>query len=347
MAKLQLYSLDDTMDPPSSIDTRAIMDSGSQRTYVTSRLRENLHLMTKQTESLHIKTFGSTKGHDATCEAVDFSLITRGGETFKLTALVVPFICNPPTSQPINHARCHYDHLLEIDLADSANVGDVLEVNVPIGSDFYWSLVTGRVQRGRNGPMAVHTKVGWILPGPIDQQEVSVNLTLTATHALRIDTHPVERNLDDQLRRFWELESLGIMKDEPSEYDKFVKQISFDGERYRVSLPWRENTPPLPDNFELCRRRLDSLLRQLKQNPPLLAEYDSVIKDQLKRGIIEVVDDPSVDVRDRVHYLPHHGVVQPDKTTSKLRIVYDASAKTSGPSLNDCLYTGPSFGQSI
>ena len=86
----------------------------------------------------------------------------------KLTTLVVPLICNPLTSQPINDARNHYDHLLEIDLADSANVGDILEVDVLIGSDFYWSLVTGRVRRGRNGPMAIHTKVGWILLGPID-----------------------------------------------------------------------------------------------------------------------------------------------------------------------------------
>ena len=76
-------------------------------------------------------------------------------------------------------------------------------------------------------------------------------------------------------------------------------------------------------------------------------KYDSIIKDQLNRGIVEVVKDLSVHDEDHVHYLPHHGVVRQDKATSKLRIVYDASAKSSGPSLNDCLYTGPSFGQSI
>ena len=116
--------------------------------------------------------------------------------------LVLPFICNLLVSQPINYARDHYDHLLGIELADSADIGDVLEVDMLIGSDLYWSLVTRRVRRERSGPMGVHTRIGWILSGPVDRQEVSVNLTLTATHALRINTHPVERDLDDQLRRF-------------------------------------------------------------------------------------------------------------------------------------------------
>ena len=112
-------------------------------------------------------------------------------------------------------------------------------------------------------------------------------------------------------------------------------------------MPWKDYHPPLPDNLELCRRRLSGLLRRLKQNPQLLSEYDSVIKDQMNKGIVEVVQDPSTDTcSDRIHYLPHHGVVHQDKT-SKLRIVYDASARTNGPSLNSCLYTGPSFGQSI
>ena len=114
----------------------------------------------------------------------------------KMTTLVVPFICNLLVSQPINYSRDHYDHLMGIELADSADIGDVLDVDMLIGSDLYWSLVTHRVRQGRRGPMAVHTKIEWILSGPVDQQEVSVDLTLTTTHALRIDTHPVERDLD-------------------------------------------------------------------------------------------------------------------------------------------------------
>ena len=49
----------------------------------------------------------------------------------------------------------------------------------------------------------------------------------------------------------------------------------------------------------------------------------------------------------QVHYLPHHAVIRRDKSTTKLRIVYDASSRSDGPSLNDCLYKGPKFNQLI
>ena len=114
----------------------------------------------------------------------------------------------------------------------------------------------------------------------------------------------------------------------------------------KVSLPWKEFHEPLPDNYQLSLKRLQGLLCRLRQDPAILKEYDRTIKDQLEKGIIETVQvgEPT---SDRVHYLPHHAVVRRDKTTTKLRVVYDASAKSDGPSLNECLHKGPRFNQLI
>ena len=154
-------------------------------------------------------------------------------------------------------------------------------------------------------------------------------------------------NLERQLSRFWDLDSLGIAEDEPSVCNQFAQQITFDGKRYEVRLPWKPDHPPLSGNKQLCQARLRNLITRLRQSPLLLSEYNSIMQEQLKAGIIEEVDQEGQECIDRIHYLPHHGVVRQDKESSKLRIVYDASARSKGPSLNDCLYTGPKSGQSI
>ncbi|XP_053392222.1 uncharacterized protein LOC128554912 [Mercenaria mercenaria] len=70
--------------------------------------------------------------------------------------------------------------------------------------------------------------------------------------------------------------------------------------------------------------------------------YGDVIDEQLKKGIIEEVD-KRITRAGLIHYIPHHAVVTPTKSTTKLRIVYDASAraKQSDRSLNENLYRGP------
>ena len=112
-------------------------------------------------------------------------------------------------------------------------------------------------------------------------------------------------------------------------------------------MPWKVPHPTLPDNYDLSMKRLNNLLKRLNQDSEVLKEYDSVIKEQLKKGIVEVVERPGEGEVGKTYYLPHHVVIRRDKTTTKLRVVYDASTRYDGPALNDCLYTGPPLAENI
>ena len=116
---------------------------------------------------------------------------------------------------------------------------------------------------------------------------------------------------------------------------RHLHEVSFKDHRYEVELSWKEFHPPLPNNYNLCQRRLAGLLRRLKQDPDLYCEYKTVIKDQMRKRIVEFVTDSPTLETGKIHYLPHHVIMKQDKSTSKLRIVYDASAKPDGPSLYD------------
>ena len=58
-------------------------------------------------------------------------------------------------------------------------------------------------------------------------------------------------------------------------------------------------------------------------------------------GFIEKVPDMNRH-EEIVHYTPHFPVFKEDSATTKMRVVYNASAKqnSNSPSLNDCLHTG-------
>ena len=336
-------------DSHSSLEVRLLLDSGSQKSYISERARGLLQLDAVGKQSLSIATFGSRKSNVKVCTIVDVAICLKGYPSMTLSLYVMPTICEPLVGQPIAACIEQHPHLAGLDLADFSSSELSLPIDVLIGSDYYWELVTGSVCRGTNGPTAVHTKMGWVLSGPSSHCKPDrCAMNLSVTHVLHVET--VSESpcaLDDQLRGFWELESLGVRDEERTLYDDFTGVVRFENGRYKVPLPWKEFHDPLPDNYLLSVNRLQGLLRRLKQDPAILEEYNGIIQDQLRRGIIETVPECKTPLR-ITHYLPHHAVVRQDKSTTKVRIVYDASAKTAtGPSLNDCLLKGPKFNQLI
>ena len=150
---------------------------------------------------------------------------------------------------------------------------------------------------------------------------------------------------------FWNTEHIGILpeEDEPTILQLFLDKIKYQTatRRYEVEFPCKTNLlNNLPDNYHLCELRLSSLLKKLNkdENKQVLNAYQDIIYKQLQDGVIEEIQ-PNSTPKGIVHYLPHHCVIKTEKSTSKVRIVYDGSAKANRKSisLNQCLHAGPSL----
>ena len=158
-------------DPNHRIQARLIFDTGSQRSYVSTRLRNALQLPTINQETLMVKTFGSETGQIQSRDLVQLCVQGMTSETYLyVNAYAVPISCSPLQNQAVNFAASAYQHVSGLLLADSISADENennVEVDVLIGADYYWHFLTGAIKRGESGPTALQTKVGWVLSGPV------------------------------------------------------------------------------------------------------------------------------------------------------------------------------------
>ena len=155
------------------------------------------------------------------------------------------------------------------------------------------------------------------------------------------------------MRQCWDLDAIGIksIDDDVTVISEdfinaFNKNIHFnnDSGRYAVHLPWKSEEHPnyLLNNERGAVKRLEKLEYKLESNVKLRDEYMGVFSDLESKGIIEEVT--ALDSSNPVFYLPHRPVVREDSSSTKIRPVFDASAKgPNGVSLNDCMEVGPNL----
>ena len=83
------------------------------------------------------------------------------------------------------------------------------------------------------------------------------------------------------MKRFWELESIGILNQEKQPYNYFEESICKNQEnRYEVKLPFKENYPLIHENFQMCKGRLLKLHKKLKTDPEVLSQYNKIFENK-------------------------------------------------------------------
>ena len=147
----------------------SVFDSASQRTFISTELKEKLNLPTLGTEKLLIKTFGSEESERKSCDVVKLCLKPIHNDvSIHLTAYAVTVACSPILNQPIRFAIENYEHLQGLKLAENNYDSDSQDINILLGTDQMWNFFCGQIIRGQEGPVATLSKSGWLLSGPVN-----------------------------------------------------------------------------------------------------------------------------------------------------------------------------------
>ncbi len=163
-------------------------------------------------------------------------------------------------------------------------------------------------------------------------------------------------NVDRSIKRFWEVEACGsettqtevYTEEEKAALTQVKESLKYDitTRHYTVGVPWKPGHPKLPDNREQAMSRLCNTKRMLKKDEFTQTKYRKTIESYIEKGYMKCVSEEETPPPE-VWYLPHFPVVRMDKTSTKVRIVFDCSAQMDGVSLNDVIHAGPKLQQEL
>jgi hypothetical protein len=311
------------------IKTHALLDTGAGSSYASSSLTNALKRKPKAVKTKRIEMMlGSTTTRVEIYAASIKSLDQKFELKIEMSKIDKPELMklNNPNYA---HLLERYKHLNGAKFEDP-DTRTQIPIHLVLGASDYAKIKTTTAQKvGKPGqPVAEKTLLGWTVMSP-GKEEGPILLTQSTT----ID-----------YEQLCALDVLGLPdrneNDQKTVYEEFEEQLSRDQAGwYETSLTWKGNHPPLPTYENSSKRRLEQLLKKLERNGQY-KQYNDIIQQQLNQGVIELA--PTTKTA-KEFYIPHKGIERKQAETTKLRVVYDASAKESGsqPSLNDCLHPGP------
>ena len=330
---MQIMSVD-VKGKNGTVKANILLDSGSDRTYVSRGLVQKLDPSFIRSELVSYASFGSGKANGEEMRNV-YSLELYGSSQGQalISAIEVPVVCVPLSRKAIPEKLLNSFKRLQF--VEDYSEDKTVSVDILVGLDYYWKLVKPEsgVTESRDGLVALRTVFGWMLSGAVNGGNKSQI------------SHPLLCIQDSDFRRIWDCDIVSDSEVTEPMLKDFKSNIKFTGDRYEVALPWNspEKGAKLVDNFDAATLRLRSLTKKFERNPSLEKGYSEAIQEMVTTGVAEEVPPDEVFTDKPVFYLPHRPVVRESSSTTKIRPVFDASAKSHELSLNDCMETGPNL----
>ncbi|XP_058447612.1 uncharacterized protein LOC131427994 [Malaya genurostris] len=313
---------------------RALLDSGSQPSFITEALCQKLRL---KRSKLNSPVSGIGKSTVTVHHGVALSLSSRfGNNNYNLNCLVLPKLTVSLPSHHIDVSRWKIP--LHLPLADPQfNISQ--GIDVIIGAELFFNLLENQQVSLSNGyPLLQKTTLGYIICGKV-MEPILEPVATQSSHVCSEDL------LDSRLERFWEIENFDDGKAYTSDEqvcEEHFKKTVFRGSdgRYTVRLPFRQEMLSLiGDSYTPALRRFLSMEKKFAENEDLRQEYCRFMDEYSRLGHMEVISRASCSPQ---YFLPHHAIHRPESSTTKIRVVFDGSSRGSTQlSLNDILFPGP------
>jgi hypothetical protein len=316
---------------------RLLIDPGSEVTLIAEQLVNKLHLQ-RRLSTIPILGVGSVSSGRTTGIVSCQLKPTHSEAQVHVDAHVLPQLTAQIPSVAV--PKQQWKHLKNLDLADP-DFNHPGPIDLLIGADSCAAVISspGVLIGGPSEPVGLHTVFGCVLFGKVSSP--SQQSSHQSLHVISND------NLQESLSKFWIQEEVptssqeNLTQAEAACEDHFIRTHSRDSSgRYNVRLPLIGDISTLGNSKEKAQRCLRRLLTQLSRNENLHQRYSDFMSEYESLG--HMVPVPS-DAPEPPHayYLPHHGVVREDSKTTKLRVVFNGSSKSStGASLNDISHTG-------
>ena len=325
---------------------RALLDGGSGISIISNHLQQTLQLQ-KTKESMFISGVGRQTEQSAfPITSIHLSAIDSSVWEKQQRVAVMPKVTQDLPLLAASSVR-DLPHLKGKDFADK-HFDIPGRIDLLLGEDALRDVYLPGEAKGPPGtPTAWNTVFGWVLRGCYTPDEVSSTMGSPVCTTLSEEA----QSTDKLLTKFWELEDeprtpAALTPEEEKVQDHYRATHSYDNQaqRYMVSLPKKEGSLTLGESrtqaLNRARANERSLLRKGTWD-----KFQDVIKEYITLGHAQPVTAQEMTLPPAsCYYMPMHGVYKDSSTTTKLRVVFDASAKTTSDiSLNDLLAVGPTL----